>query len=528
MRRRDFLRYASGAAATGLLGGWPDLASAGRRRQCAEPAGESGVAHVLPTVSHDRMLLKVSFREPQETPPWLHVDWRRVPGIPTDTRGRYWAFDVERLEPGRRYTLELLADGCPVMDPWELATFPSPGARPERFRVLVYTCAGGDDFLRIYVPMESRRALLRRALDFEPDAALVIGDHVYWDREAGGLSFLVGLARQVLGFGDGFDPSAPVLGNATNEEYLTFIGDRQIGELYGTLFRSLPTFFTLDDHDYFEDDREELFKFPADAFMRELARSIQWLYYPELLARAGQPQLPGSAAPDRPRRVGEAFGALRYGRLAELLIYDCKGYVSTGPEGGLVPDAVEAWLHRRMGTSSATHVVNVPSNPVGWTAGKPAEWYPDAVVRGELTLDVAKNGWQPGWLAQHDRLLRAASERPGLPLFLSGDIHSIAEARILRSGDVDLSANPIVSLISGTPGTGPRGFPSQVRQTVALAPLSMQAEDVVPVEEHNGFHLVDFEPDRVTIHHFRWIPPPGFDPVDVPTLEPFHVSSYPL
>jgi hypothetical protein len=41
----------------------------------------------------------------------------------------------------------------------------------------------------------------------------------------------------------------------------------------------------------------------------------------------------------------------------------------------------------------------------------------------------------------------------------------------------------------------------------------------------NGFHLVDVEPDRVTIRHFRWYR--GRDPEDaIDTLEPFHVSEH--
>jgi hypothetical protein len=51
------------------------------------------------------------------------------------------------------------------------------------------------------------------------------------------------------------------------------------------------------------------------------------------------------------------------------------------------------------------------------------------------------------------------------------------------------------------------------------------AEAVVPVEERYGFHLIDFEPSRVTIRHFHW----DFedDPVEaIDTLEPFHVSRY--
>jgi hypothetical protein len=62
---------------------------------------------------------------------------------------------------------------------------------------------------------------------------------------------------------------------------------------------------------------------------------------------------------------------------------------------------------------------------------------------------------------------------------------SIAEERILWSGEHDLRANPAVSVISGTPGTG-IGWPSISRGTLAQPPESIEAETVVPVEERRG------------------------------------------
>ena len=59
-----------------------------------------------------------------------------------------------------------------------------------------------------------------------------------------------------------------------------------------------------------------------------------------------------------------------------------------------------------------THVVHVPSNPPGWTAGKWGEWYPDVLGDdGKLTVKEPKPYWQPGWLKQHDRLMEAIGRR---------------------------------------------------------------------------------------------------------------------
>jgi hypothetical protein len=370
--------------------------------------------------------------------------------------------------------------------------------------------------------VNNRRRLLQRALSFEPDAVVANGDHVYWDLRAGIAARATGgsrLAAEQVGV---FDRSAGVLGTP-NEDVLKRAVGPQIARLYGTMFRSVPVFFLRDDHDYFEDDQvtEELTTFPPDPFMRELARASQWLYYPEFLPDATRPDLPGSSAPDRPAGVSEAFGTLRFGSLFEGLLYDCKGSMSAA---GLVPLEVEEWITGRMADGATDHVVNIPSNPPGWSAGKYAEWYPDVLdTSGTLTTASPKPGWQGGWLGQHDRLLSAASSMDRLPLFLSGDIHSIAEGRITVSGDHDLSENPVVSVITGTPGTGV-GWPSIARGTPASPPDHLDIDEIVPPIEENGFHIVDFERDKVTIRHFRWNNSDSPNLID--TLEPFRVSEY--
>lgn len=517
MQRRDFLKTAGLAAGALALGG--------ARPAPAARAGRDVAVHLLPTVSHDRLLLKASFAEPLDRPPVLRVGGRRVRGIRTDTDGTHWAFHATALRPGKRHHLDLRQAGRRLTEPWSIRTFPAPDASPTHVRLLVYTCAGGFDPFGLYVPTAVRQRLLRRGLAHEPDAVIAIGDHVYWDLRAGLNALLTGASAIAKELAGEFDRAIPVLGTS-NESVMKRAVGPQIAGLYGTMLRGTPVFFMRDDHDYFEDDRVEpdLTTFPPDPFMRALARATQWLYYPEFLPDPARPRdLPGTGACDRPSGVSEAFGTLRYGRLLEALLYDCKGFCSVGPDARIVPPAVEAWLAARMADPAGRHVVNVPSNPPGWSAGKYMEWYADVVApSGELTTELPKDGWQPGWRAQHDRLLAAASAMPRLPLFVSGDIHSIAEERVLGSGAHDFGANPIVSLISGTPGTG-IGWPSLSRGTLATPPASLATESIVPVQELNGFHLLDVEPDRVTIRHFRW--DRARDPVEaIDALEPFHVS----
>jgi hypothetical protein len=523
--RRDFVRYAAAAAAAAStpLG----FGCGGDNGNNRDSLADGTVAHLLPTASSDRILIKASFTSSLDRAPDLVVDGKRFRGEQTDGDGRFFLFDAAGLEADTRYTLELRSGSHEFIAPWELSTLPAPEATRDRFRLLLYTCAGGHDlFGFVYIRTEVRRRLLQRALSFQPDAVVANGDHTYWDLRGQGALTGGGSPGAIAHAGE-FERDAPILGHR-NEQVLKLAVDSQIAGLYRDIFKSLPVFFLRDDHDYYENDEVtgDLITFPPADFERRLARVTQHLYYPEFLPDRNRPaNVPGSNARDRPRGVSEAFGTIRYGRLFEAMLYDCKGFVSLdGAAGRIVPADVEAWLHARMADDETAHVVHLPSNPPGYTAGKFAEWYPDVLGSDdELTTDIPKPGWQPGWFAQHNRLLASASAMNRVPLFMSGDIHGIAEEMIVRSGDLDLSSNPIVSVITGTPGTG-AGWPSAARGTRAQAPEAIEAEDVVAPLEMNGFHIADFEPDRVTIRHFRWRQRDGVEAID--TLEPFQVSEY--
>src|SRR6202022_3140128 len=133
-----------------------------------------------------------------------------------------------------------------------------------------------------------------------PDAVVANGDQVYWDLLApvGGKIFQTPEAVQLAG---SFDRSAIVLGG-DNETILKRAAGPQIVPVYGTDFRSTPVFFIQDDHDYYENDDayDEIVTFPPDAFMTEMARSTQSLYYPEFLPDATRPRgLAGSTSAGR-------------------------------------------------------------------------------------------------------------------------------------------------------------------------------------------------------------------------------------
>jgi hypothetical protein len=379
-----------------------------------------------------------------------------------------------------------------------------------------------------FLPTAVRNRLLRRALSFAPDAAVANGDQVYWDLLSPLAATVSGASPAGVNLAGRFDRSAVVLGS-DNEAVLKRACGPQIVPVYGTDFRATPIFFVRDDHDYFDNDDadDNIITFPPSHFMLQLARATQNLYYPEFLPDGGRPLgLPGSSAGDRVGGVSEAFGTLRYGRLAEVLLYDIRlTQTLAGPSAVYVDLEVEKWLRARSAATEVTHVVHAPSNPPGWTAGKWGEWYPDVLDGdGKLTVAKPKPYWQSGWLKQHDRLMQAMSAMKGrAPLVISGDLHAIGIGRMLRSGTLDLRANPITTVLAGPIGTRPGGWPSGRRGTGALPPAHLDLmEQVKPIEQH-GFTLVDFTPDKMVLRFFKW--DRNTQPVEaIDTLGPFHTA----
>jgi len=538
--RREFVLGAGAAAATlpRLIGsGIGGPASAAEAAKPSDPDWDQGeVRHLMPTVSHDRFLIKASFESPLLAAPELEVGEQRVRGQMNSAGGDFWQFDVPGLKPSTPYKLSLRgAGGRALCEPWSLSTFPAPDAMPDRLRLMIYTCGGGHDALNEglpegkinWLPSGLRRRLLQRGLSFKPDALIANGDQIYWDLRAPQASKGSGASAHGIAIAGVFDRAQPVFGTPNEIVFRRATGPQIIPQ-YGALLRSTPVFFMQDDHDYFDNDEatDDIITFPPDHFMLELARATRQLYYPEYLPDPNRPLgLPGASAPDRPPGVAEAFGTLRYGKLAEILLYDIRrSQTLNGPSAVFVDGTVENWLKARMADRDVIHVVNIPSNPPGWSAGKWGEWYPDILRDGKLTTDIAKPYWQTGWLKQHDRLMQAVGAMPGrIPLVISGDLHAIAEGRMMSSGSLDFSKNPIEVILSGPLGTGDRGWPSAFRGIGASVPTHLQMqENLKPIEE-NGFIIADFTPDSVTIRYFRF----NYHkqaPEVIDTLEPFRVT----
>jgi hypothetical protein len=519
MERRDFL---AALAAPALF-----RPKTGTWQQSSDSWDQGSVLHLIPGVSDRRILLKASFRVRHAKPPVLRIARRSVIGRQTDSQGFFWSFDAEGLDASQEYTLELTdASRRALCDPWPLRTFPSPNDQIKQFRLLVYTCAGGDERIvnaagvPSFLSLERRRKLLDRAMSFQPDAVVSNGDHIYWDLRQTGAP--PNYSPDILASTGRFIRDLPVLGTQ-NENVLKRVAEEQIGKLYGVRFRSTPCFVLLDDHDYFENDGIDAF--PPDHLMLQLGRATHSMYFPEFLPDAERPVgLPGSSAPDKPRSTSEAYGTIRFGTLAEVLLFDCRRYLSlTGPKAWIVPPETEQWLKTRAEDVRVSHLVNLSSMPPVWSAGKWGDWNPDVLgPDGKLTTSVAKPYWQSGWLSQHDRLMEVLSRMKGRPpIWISGDMHAHGEARLQRGGAVDLSKNPVNVFLSGALGTGTL-WPSGARRTPPVPSKALEVDERLPALEENGFLIVDFTPEKVAIQFFRWLPIQGDAALE--TLQAFRVT----
>ncbi|MDA1371454.1 MAG: alkaline phosphatase D family protein [Proteobacteria bacterium] len=518
MNRRKFIRDSS------LLSTSSMMPSLGRS---ADNWSGGQIQHLIPLSNHDRILLKVSFVEPQQNPS-LRIGQTSYAGVQTDTLGRFWTFHADGLESNQDYELTLQQQGNRYADSWSLSTTPAPTADAETMRVLVFTCGGGPDEALTdtgvwrYLPVSTRQRLLQRGLSYAPDLAVGIGDQVYWDQNIArrwrGNERTQANRERIWGKYGSFDEDLAVFGTA-NEATLTGCLDEQIASLYRTTFKSVPLILTQDDHDYFENDEgtDDIITFPPRNFTARLGRASQALYFPEFLPEINRPaHLVGSSR----NGISESYGSYRWGSLLELLLYDCRRFITlAGPTATFIEEQTERWMASRTAAEETRHLIHIPSTPFGWSAGKWGEWYPDYLqANGQLGLENPKPYWQEGWFAQHQRILASISEQDErIPIILSGDLHAIGSGLITRSGDLNLD-NPVHTILAGPIGTG-TGWPSSSRGIGATVPLGLEVEERVHPIENNGFSLFDIDADSIEVRQFAWLPEQGLDAID--NLQPF-------
>ena len=519
MDRRQFLHMAGLVSASALVG---------IQNSAASPWSRGQIRHLIPLSNQDSILLKASFAQPQFKP-HLKIGSAIFVGNQRDTLGRFWSFYANELESDTEYELLLrTVEGVPLAESWPLRTAPALQASKERLRVLIYTCAGGPDDAKWlngewrFLPIARRQALLRRALEFEPDIAIGVGDQTYWDqtispRKRGG--HFAANRERIYGKYGSFDRDRPLFGT-DNEIVLTLCLDEQIANLYGTTFRSVPLILTQDDHDYFENDEgtDEFITFPPKNFSARLGRAQQGLYFPEFLP---DPNRPTHLAGSHRNGISESYGSYRWGNLVEFLLYDCRRFISlAGPTANFIEEGAERWITARTQDESNTrHLVHIPSTPVGWTAGKWGEWYPDVLqADGSLGVEEPKPYWQPGWFNQHQRLLSAiGGQHARIPMVISGDLHAVAAGEIRESGGIVFDS-PVNTFLAGSIGTG-NGWPSTARGVGASPPHHVETVEHTKPVEKNGFTILDIDPDGLTLKQFAWDRALGIEAIH--RLEPF-------
>ena len=94
------------------------------------------------------------------------------------------------------------------------------------------------------------------------------------------------------------------------------------------------------------------------------------------------------------------------------------------------------------------------------------------------------------------------------------------EGWIRRSGDLDLSKNPVISVCSGSLGTGPRMWPSVFRGLVAEPPTDIAMDQKLPPVEKNGFVIVDLTEEKIVIDFYAWREPEPVEAID--SMKPYH------
>src|SRR5215510_2283844 len=101
LSRRELLAGSGGLlAAANASVDQPSPASSTRNDRALREWDGGQVMHLLPTVSHERILIKASFRQALGAAPLLKIgSQRRVQGRMSDTRGEFWQFDAPGLQP---------------------------------------------------------------------------------------------------------------------------------------------------------------------------------------------------------------------------------------------------------------------------------------------------------------------------------------------------------------------------------------------------------------------------------------------
>ena len=117
MNRKDFIKNSLYlGAGLSFIGCLNDKTETGEQESNWQ---DGDVAHILPTVNHNRMLVSASFKRVVQAP-ILKIGDQVVKGQMRDSQGYFWIFDGQNLTANTNYTLRLFEKQTPLCDAWEL------------------------------------------------------------------------------------------------------------------------------------------------------------------------------------------------------------------------------------------------------------------------------------------------------------------------------------------------------------------------------------------------------------------------
>jgi len=183
MKRRSFITIGSTISAVLMFPSFTHSLSVSDEK----PNWNTGsVAHIIPTASHDKFLIKKSFHQAVPEAQLKLGKSRFINRVKTDQDGRFWYFDVPGLQADTSYDLQLAEGGkakTSLCDNWPQKTFSSPDAKSQMLRILIYTCAGGYDAppfkgKTAWLDMNARKQLFPKAISFNPDIVIANGNHI--------------------------------------------------------------------------------------------------------------------------------------------------------------------------------------------------------------------------------------------------------------------------------------------------------------------------------------------------------------
>ena len=172
--RRTFLKITAGII--GLFSGGFILRNSNNQK----------VNHILASASHEKLALCVSLSEQTPRLELMLDDKTVIKGIQTDRKGTNWQFISNKLVSNHSYKLQLISNGEPIYKSWSLKTFPDPDSEVESVSIMSFTCAGGPEGFKVsgkefFKPLKFRQKVFDEGLSMNPDFAISIGDHIYWD-----------------------------------------------------------------------------------------------------------------------------------------------------------------------------------------------------------------------------------------------------------------------------------------------------------------------------------------------------------